>query len=128
VDIDQGEDAQRQLLEQRLETLDTPPVTFDAEMERRLAERVDQWREILGGQVPVARQIVTKLLAEKITFSPEDHDGRRGFRFQATGTVEKLIEGVVPGSFRTVVSPRGMNRSKTKELPWIVLVEGWVAA
>lgn len=102
-------EAERESLEQRLETLDTPPVSFDAEMERRLAERVDQWREILGRQVPVARQIVTKLLAGRITFAPEERDGHQGFRFTATGTVEKLVEGVVPGCFPAGVSPTGFE-------------------
>jgi hypothetical protein len=100
-------EAQRELLEQRLEALNRPEVAFDAEMEQRLTASVEEWREILGRQVPVARQILTKLLAGRITFAPEERDGRRGFRFTATGTVEKLVEGVVPGSFRTGVSPRG---------------------
>ena len=49
-------------------------------------------------------QIVSKLLTEKIIFAPKDRDGRRGFRFQATGTVEKLLAGRVPGRFPALVS------------------------
>jgi len=102
-------EAQRELLEQRLEALNRPEVTFDAEMEQRLTAAVEEWREILGRQVPVARQIVTKLLDGRITFTPEERDGHRGFRFTATGTVEKLVEGVVPGSFRAGASPTGFE-------------------
>jgi len=65
-------------------------------LERELLDAVGEWREILGRQVPQARQIVQKLLAERITFQPEDRDGRRGFRFEATGTVEKLLKGSIP--------------------------------
>ena len=82
-------------------------MTFDARMERKLRNAVEEWRAILGRQVPLARQIVNKLLAEKITFTPEDRDGRRGIRFEATGTVEKLVEGIVPGRLPAVVSPTG---------------------
>ena len=31
---------------------------------------VGEWREIVGRQVPQARQIVQKLLAEKLAFAP----------------------------------------------------------
>ncbi len=104
-----AQDARRQALEHRLEVLDAPVVTFDAELEGKLRDAVEHWRAILGRQVAQARQIVQKLLAEKITFQPEDRDGRRGFRFRATGTVEKLVAGVVPGSLQAVVSPTGFE-------------------
>ena len=45
--------------------LDSPTVVFDAQMEQQLRDAIDEWREILGLQVAQARQIVTKLLAEK---------------------------------------------------------------
>jgi hypothetical protein len=42
-----------------------------------------------------------------VTFTSEARDGRDGFRFQATGTVTKLIGGIVPGfaSDSLAVSP-----------------------
>ena len=57
------QDGRRRGLERRLEALDTPVVIFDAELEQRLIDAVDQWREVLGRHVPQARQIVNKLLA-----------------------------------------------------------------
>ncbi len=87
-------------------------------METKINAAVEQWRGVLGRQVPQARQVVQKLLSEKITFAPEDRDGRRGFRFQATGTVEKLISGVVPGSLRAMVPPTGID-------PWKVQIDAW---
>ena len=58
--------------------------------------------ELLGRQVGQARQIVAKLLADRLTFTPESQRGRRGFRFQATGTVAKLVAGVVPDQLPTL--------------------------
>lgn len=69
-----------------------------------------EWREALGREVVRARQVVTKLLASRLTFTPESRDGRDGFRFMATGNVAKLIAGVVPGELsylHTVASPQG---------------------
>ena len=103
------QDGRRCGLERRLEALDTPAVIFDAELEQRLNDAVDQWREVLGRHVPQARQIVNKLLAEKITFTPEDRDGRCGFRFVSTGTVEKLVGGLVPGRLQALVTPTGFE-------------------
>ena len=57
---------------------------------------------MLGRQVGQARQIVAKLLADRLTFTPESQRGRRGFRFQATGTVAKLVAGVVPDQLSTL--------------------------
>ncbi len=59
-----------------------------------------------------ARQIVGKLLADRLTFAPETRNGCRGFRFQAMGTVDKLIAGVVPAqlsTLQTVMSPTGFE-------------------
>ncbi len=47
-----------------------------------------------------------------MTFTPESQNGRRGFRFQATGTIEKLVAGLVPGqvsTLQTVASPTGFE-------------------
>lgn len=71
-----------------------------------------EWREALGREVVRARQVVTKLLASRLTFTPESRDGRDGFRFMATGNVAKLIAGVVPGELsylHTVASPPGID-------------------
>jgi hypothetical protein len=111
VDAITAEDERRRALESRLAALDQPAVTLDARLEEKLRKAVEEWRGVLGRQVVQARQIVTKLLAEKITFTPEDRDGRRGFRFEATGTAEKLLAGVVPGRLQAVVSLSGASWS-----------------
>ena len=106
------QDSQRRGLQRRLDALTQPPVTFDGALERRLRAAVREWRDVLGRQIAQARQIVTKLLANRLTFTPESQNGRCGFRFQATGTVEKLVAGLVPGqvsALQTVASPTGFE-------------------
>ena len=112
VDAIKAQDGQRRMLQRRLEALKRPAVSFDGALERRLRAAVNEWRDVLGRQVAQARQIVTKLLADRFTFTPESQDGRRGFRFQATGTLAKLVAGVVPGelsTLQTVASPTGFE-------------------
>lgn len=68
-----------------------------------------------------ARQIVSKLLADKLTFTSEDHGHQPGFRFRATGTIAKLVDGLVPGRFlslRVGTSPTGSS------LLWHVNLDG----
>lgn len=63
-----------------------------------------------------ARQAVTKLLASRLTFTPESRGGRDGFRFRATGNVAKLIAGVVPGDLsylHKVASPPPSHGERT---------------
>ena len=106
------QDARRGTLQARLTTMERPAVRFDRTLERRLRKAVEEWRAVLGRQVGQARQVVTKLLAGRLTFVPERRNGLNGFRFQATGTVDKLIAGVVPGqlsTLQTVVSPTGFE-------------------
>ena len=103
------QEERRQALESRLAAMVEPPVVFDGLLEKRLRAAVGEWREVLGRQVPQARQIVSKLIANRITFTPEVRDGEPGFRFQATGTVEKLVSGLVPGFSQAVASPTGFE-------------------
>ncbi len=75
-----------------------------------LSESVRRFRGLRSSSEPVAGCfLLTELLAEKLTFMPEDRDGRRGFRFQAAGTVEKLVAGLVPGRQQEVVFHAGAS-------------------
>lgn len=88
----------------------------DVELERRIKLAVQQWHDVLGRQVVVARQIVRKLIDGKITFTPEERDGRKGFRFKAIGTLTPFLEGVIPGAaarLQVMASPTGTIS------PWI---------
>ena len=71
---------------------------------------------------PSSRQIVSKLLAEKISFAPEDRNGEKGFRFEATGTVEKLVTGAIPEFSQAMVSPRGSEGLQVSIERWFAVV------
>ena len=49
---------------------------------------------------------------------PEDRNGARGFRFEATGTVEKLVTGAFPEFSQAMVSPRGLDCLQTPIDRW----------
>lgn len=67
----------------------------------------------------LARQIVRKLLVEKLTFAPETNaDGRNGFRFSGPGTLAPLVES----SLKQVVPPTG--RIFELFAPWVEAVSG----
>ena len=89
-------ETRREALSARLEALDRPVPEIDENVEEKIAQATEEWREVLGRQVPVARQILGRLLREKITFTPEERQGRDGFKFSAVGTVRPLLEGAVP--------------------------------
>jgi hypothetical protein len=88
-------DDTRQSLQARISALARPVPAFDRSLEGQLRGVVDEWRAVLGRQVAATRQIMTKLVDGRVTFQPEECDGRAGFRFQATGTVAKLLDGVI---------------------------------
>ena len=111
-------ETKRETLAAKLEALDRPAPEIGPDVEEKIAQAAGEWREVLGRQVPVARRILSKLLQEKIVFQPEDRDGRRGFGFTAVGTIEPLLEGVVPGCLQTVVAL--MSRSANTLSAWIV--------
>ncbi len=53
--------------------------------------RLDDWRGLLRRHVTQARQILCKLLVERVVFTPKtDH-----YAFMGTWTLDKLLSGVV---------------------------------
>jgi hypothetical protein len=70
-------------------------------IERDLRARVKEWRGLLGRQVPVARQIVAKLLDGRLVFTPRDD---RTYEFRGRVSLGGLLQGtVLPRVWR----PRG---------------------
>ena len=58
-------------------------------------------------------------MSERLTFTPESFEARKGFRFRAVGTLRRLIEGLVPGELSTlqrVASPAGTIEDCTLEI------------
>lgn len=66
--------------------------------EKRLAKelrsRLADIPALLTRQVPLARQMLRKLLDGHILCEPVQEHGKRGYRFTATGTFDRLLTGV----------------------------------
>lgn len=67
-----------------------------------------EWGPLMRRRTPQARQILAKVLRDKLVFRPEVRQGRRGYRLQGEGSVFKLLSGWVPGFVQAVASPRGI--------------------
>ena len=52
----------------------------------KIADRLNDWRELLRRHVPQARQIISKLLNDRLSVTSETRDGVKGFRLTADRT------------------------------------------
>jgi len=59
----------------------------------RLRTRVTDVAGVLGRQTVQARQMLRKILADKIELEPVGQGRGRGYKFQGILTIEKLLEG-----------------------------------
>ena len=65
-------------------------------IERIAREKADGRREVLKKRTPQTRQILSKMLRERLVFVPETRNGKPGYRFHGEGSVLKLLSGLVP--------------------------------
>ena len=99
---------QRSRIEARLTDLGTPEP--DAELTfSQVKEGAMEWREILSRDPLHARRILKKVLDTKLRFTEETRSDTEGFAFSATGSIVKLVSGVVPSrqDSHALVSPTG---------------------
>ena len=85
-------------LEQELSNLDRREKVCSSELQRAEAlarQRVSDWRGVLRRQTPKARQILAKLLRERLVFVSERRAGRPGYRFNAQASIVGLLSGTV---------------------------------
>ena len=73
-------------------------------IERELRVRLDDWRGLLRRHVPQARQILRKLLVDRVVFTPKTDY----YEFTGSWTLGKLVSGVVDLPQR-MVSPTGFE-------------------
>jgi hypothetical protein len=85
--------------------------SFDADsIKADLRARVADVKGLLARRKPQARQMLRKVLSGKIELTPVEENARRGYRFTAQGTFEKLLSGAVLEALpRTVVAPTGFE-------------------
>ena len=82
-------------------------------IERELRVRLDDWRGLLRRHVPQARQILRKLLVDRVVFTPTTDC----YEFTGSWTLGKLVSGVVDLPQR-MASPTGPNRLQTPIDRW----------
>jgi site-specific DNA recombinase len=85
-----------------------------SQMERQRLETVARqkakdWSSLLARHTPQARQILAKVLRDKLMFLPEVRDGRPGYRFRGEGSLVPLLAGLVPEFSQAVASPAGFE-------------------
>ena len=82
-----------------------PPTSRDHDrISKDLRTCLNDWRALLHRHIPQARQILRKLLVERVVFTPKtDH-----YEFVGTWTLGKLVSGVV-NLPQGMASPRGMD-------------------
>ncbi len=91
------EEARKKVLLQELEKLDnlTKVVCLDAKrLAKDLRSRLEDLPTLFARHVPLARQMLRKLLDGHIMCEPIVEGGKPGYRFTATGTFDRLLTGV----------------------------------
>ena len=89
-------ESQRAHLQHELDTLEGLSNVSQAELgriERDLRGRMKDWRALLLRQKKVSRQIVTKLLDDRLVFTPQPDD--RSYEFTGKAKLGKLMRGIV---------------------------------
>jgi hypothetical protein len=76
----------------------------------------------MRAQMPIARQVLQKLLKDRLMFTPEKRGRQRGYRFSGEGSIMPLLTGMVPELSRAVASL--MPASWNQIVPWLRLLDG----
>ncbi|MGH7265673.1 MAG: recombinase family protein [Candidatus Rokuibacteriota bacterium] len=74
-----------------------------SQLQRELEARLADWRGLLGRQVPVARQILKKLLVGRIVFRETD----QGIEFTGQASLGRILAGIV--DTKAGVAPTGFE-------------------
>jgi hypothetical protein len=64
-----------------------------ARIKAELLVKIQDVKALLGRHIPQARQMLRKLLADKIELEPVGHGRERGYKFRGALTVDRLIAG-----------------------------------
>lgn len=86
--------------------------TFDANrIERDLVSRLQEWRGLLKRQTPIARQVLSSLLADKIAWTPRNDE--RLYEFAGRAKFDRILAGIVdtegiesPYRYQEILPPR----------------------
>ena len=109
LDAVQDRERRREALRRELELLGaSEPVVLDrAALRKNLESRLGDWRGLLRRHTEQGQQILRRLLVGRLTFTPTEDETGRYYAFHGTGTLTKLVGGLVP---HNVASPTGTAR------------------
>src|SRR5262245_61169870 len=80
-------------------------------VESQLRERLDDWQGLLTRHGGAARQILAKLIPDRLTFTPHVEGAKRWNTFEGVGRLEPLLHGIIPVTLPTMT--RGAATSMT---------------
>ncbi len=76
-------------------------------IKKSLKVRLADTKALLSRHIPEARQMLRKLLVERLEFTPVEVNGRKGYRFTGAGSYGPLLDGETFSP--TVVAPTGFE-------------------
>jgi recombinase-like zinc beta ribbon protein len=101
-----AETSRKKALQAELERLNTIGQVVAMNVEKltgRVNAKVRDVVSVLGRQTPQARQMLRKLLTEKIDLEPAGSGRARGYKFRGSLAIDRLISGEPIGTHLTVV-------------------------
>jgi site-specific DNA recombinase len=107
-----AETSRKKALQAELQRLDAIGQVTAMNVEKltgRINAKVRDIVSVLGRQTPQARQMLRKLLTEKIDLEPIGSGRARGYKFRGSLAVDRLISGDAVGTHLTVVAPTGFE-------------------
>jgi DNA invertase Pin-like site-specific DNA recombinase len=92
-----------------LARLRTVRSTIDHEtLESRLRDKLADWRGLLTRNLASGREVLRALLAGPLRFTPVDEPRRRGYAFESSIALDRIVAGMVPLP-PNVASPAGFE-------------------
>ena len=79
------------------------------EIAGRLRTRIGDVAGLLGKQTVQARQMLRKILADKIDLEPVGSGRQRGYKFRGALSLEKLIDGEAMNNTSDCGGPNGIR-------------------
>jgi hypothetical protein len=102
-----------------LPTITAPLVTAD--LERRLREKLADWRGLLLANIDSARDVLRTLLVEPLRFTPVPTQHGFGYAFEGKIALNRLIADVIDAKTLTgVASPTGFANMWKRKLAGIL--------
>jgi hypothetical protein len=99
-------------------------VKAPADIESQLQKRLKDWRQMPGRETSLTRQILQKLLVEKILCRPVVRDGEDAYEITARFHLGRLFEGIICPSGLASPMPASWNQI----VSWLCQIDGLRAA